>query len=56
MRLKIKNVVSCETINVVQCIYGSNPSCNIIQYIGEKGRRLQDRFREHIGYVKNVNQ
>ena len=29
--------------------------CYNIQYIGETGRRLADRFREHIGYVKSAN-
>ena len=54
--VKIENVVSCETINVVYCISYSKPSCNNIQYIGETGRRLGDRFREHIRYVESENQ
>ena len=40
---------------MVYCISCNKPSCHNIQYIGETGTRLADRFREHIGYVKSAN-
>ena len=53
--VKIKNFIeSCESYNVVYYISCNKPSCYNIQYIGETGRRLADRFREHIGYVKST--
>ena len=33
----------------------TNLCCHNIQYIGETGRRLAHRVREHIGNVKSAN-
>lgn len=54
--LKISRSVTCSTSNVVYCISCNKPGCQNIQYIGETGRRLDERFREHVGYVRNDNQ
>ena len=41
---------SCVSENIVYCIFCSK--CNIY-YVGETGRRLGDRFREHLSDIKN---
>ena len=43
---------TCETKSLVYCITCSR--CKL-QYIGETGRRLKDRIREHIGYTRDLN-
>ena len=47
---EIKQEVNCLTRNVVYCI--TCKKCNM-QYVGETERVAKERFREHIGYVKN---
>jgi len=42
--------LTCTTTNVIYCI--SCKQC-CAQYVGQTGRRLKDRFAEHIRYVKN---
>ena len=42
--------VNCQTKNVIYII--GCQKCNE-QYIGETSRTLQERFSEHLGYVKN---
>ena len=54
--LKINTPVTCSTSNVVYCISCNKSGCYNIQYIGETGRRLDERFREHAGYVRTCNQ
>ena len=46
----INHPVNCQTKNMVYCI-----SCDRCpeQYIGESERTLQERFSEHLGYVRN---
>ena len=41
----ISRSFSCVSENIVYCIFCSK--CNIY-YVGETGRRLGDRFREHL--------
>ena len=53
--VKIKTLESCESYDVVYCISCNKPSYHNMQYIGETGRRLADRFRERICYVKSAN-
>ena len=49
-RIEINQAVNCQTKNVIYCL--SCKKCKK-QYVGETDRKLQDRFSEHIGYVKN---
>ena len=48
--VKITDRFYCTCTNVIYCI-----TCNLCKmlYIGETGRRLGDRFREHLRDVKN---
>ena len=46
----IRRSFSCVSENIVYCIFCSK--CNIY-YVGETGRRLGDRFREHLSDIKN---
>lgn len=49
-RVDIKQSVNCQTKNVFYLLGCKKcPS----QYIGETSRTLQERFSEHLGYVKN---
>jgi hypothetical protein len=50
--LNVNKPVTCDSCNIVYCITCTKPQCKLIQYIGETGRRLKDRFSQHIGYVK----
>ena len=45
---KITDHFTCISVNVIYCI-----TCTLCEkiYIGEIGRRLADRFREHLGDV-----
>ena len=44
------HIANCTTSNIIYCITCS--LCNKL-YIGESGRKLGDRFREHLLDVKN---
>ena len=46
----IRRSFTCTSENVVYCIICSK--CGHL-YIGETGRRLGDRFREHLGDIRN---
>lgn len=46
----IRSSFSCTSSGLVYCIICSK--CNML-YIGETGRHLGDRFREHLGMVRN---
>ena len=48
--VKITDRFTCTSANVIYCI--TCTLCNKL-YIGETGRRLGDRFREHLPDVKN---
>ena len=50
---KIVDHFNCTSANVIYCI-----TCNLCHklYIGETGRRLADRFREHLLDVRNNDQ
>ena len=50
----LKDPITCESTNVIYCIFCSKLGCNKIQYIGETERMLKERIREHIGYVNNI--
>ena len=54
-QLEIKSPVDCETENVIYVISCDRQACKFIQYIGETGRRLKDRFAQHIQSVKCEN-
>ena len=44
----IRQSISCTSDNIVYCIF-----CSKCDYIGETGRRLGDRFREHLNDIKH---
>ena len=46
----INTSVNCKSKNIIYCI--TCIKCRM-QYVGESERSLQDRFSEHLGYVKN---
>ena len=46
----IQQSFSCTSDNIVYCIFCSK--CDVL-YIGETGRRLGDRFREHLYDIKH---
>ena len=48
--LEINEEVNCQTKNVIYII--GCQKCNE-QYVGETSRTLQERFVEHLGYVRN---
>ena len=48
--VEIEGEVNCQTKNVIYCI--TCKKCKE-QYVGETERIAKDRFREHIGYVRN---
>ena len=48
--VEINKQVNCQTKNILYCITCERCS---VQYIGETGRSLQDRFSEHKGYAIN---
>ena len=43
---------NCKTRNVVYCI--TCEQCKL-QYIGQTTRSLDERVREHIGYIRNLH-
>ena len=49
---KITDHFTCISVNVIYCI-----TCTLCRkfYIGETGRRLADRFREHLRDVENID-
>ena len=47
---EINAEVNCQTKNIIYLI--GCQKCQE-QYVGETSRSLQDRFSEHLGYVKN---
>ena len=49
-KVEIDRTVNCQTKNLIYCV--GCKKCSQ-QYIGETERTLQDRFSDHIGYVKN---
>ena len=54
--LKIKTLLSFVKVTMWFTIYlATNLVATIYNIFGETGRRLADRFREHIGYVKSTN-
>ena len=49
---EIREEVNCLTRNIIYCI--TCKKCNMqLQYIGETERLAKERFREHLGYVRN---
>ena len=53
--VRIQGNLNCVNENVVYCIQCTKPACKNIQYIGETGRKFNDRFKEHLGYVRSCN-
>lgn len=47
--VRLTRKVDCNSKSVIYCI-----NCKVCsqQYIGQTGRRLKDRVKEHIGYIK----
>ena len=50
--VSLPDSVTCETSNVVYCISCDKPACKFVEYIGETGARLKDRFSQHLGYIR----
>ena len=51
MKPEINGTFNCKTRNVVYCI--TCEKCKL-QYIGQTTRSLDERVREHIGYIRNL--
>ena len=51
-KIKINGTFNCKTRNVVYCI--TCEKCKL-QYIGQTTRSLNERVREHIGYIRNLH-
>ena len=49
---KISSEVSCDTANVIYYLYCDKVSCKSAQYIGETGRKFNERLKEHLGYIR----
>jgi len=54
--VEIKEPVTCETQNVVYIITCNRKECKYIQYIGETGKKLKQRFNQHLAYVRSTNE
>ena len=54
-QVKIKTAVNCETSNLVYIISCDKPACKFIQYVGETGKKLKERFSQHLQNVKSEN-
>ena len=50
-KIEINGTFNCKTRNVVYCITCEH--CKL-QYIGQTTRSLDERVREHIGYIRNL--
>ena len=50
--INLLDPVTCESSNVVYCVSCDKPACKFVEYIGETGARLKDRFSQHLGYVR----
>ena len=51
-KIEINGTFNCKTRNVVYCITCEH--CKL-QYIGQTTRSLDERVREHIGYIRNLH-
>ena len=51
-KIEINGTFNCKTRNVVYCI--TCEKCKL-QYIGQTTRSLDERVREHIGYIRNLH-
>ena len=51
VNVEITEDVNCLSKNIIYCI--TCQKCQM-QYMGETGRQAKDRFKEHIGYVENL--
>ena len=51
--VNLSKPVSCQTENIVYCLSCTKPTCSGIQYIGETGRKFQQRLSEHLGYIRS---
>ena len=54
-QVDIKASVDCETTNLVYVISCDRQACKFVQYIGETGKKLKERFSQHIQNVKSEN-
>lgn len=55
IKVFLSSPVTCESSNVIYCIFCNKQGCDKIMYIGETERQLKVRIREHISYVHNLN-
>lgn len=55
IKVFLNSHITCESSNVIYCIFCNKQGCNQISYIGETERQLKVRIREHIGYIHNLN-
>ena len=53
-KIEINGTFNCKTRNVVYCITVNSEQCKL-QYIGQTTRSLDERVREHIGYIRNLH-
>ena len=55
IKVFLSSPITCESNNVIYCIFCNKQGCDKIMYIGETERQLKVRIREHISYVHNLN-
>ena len=54
-KVEIRTPVTCTTENVVYVITCNKRECKYVQYVGETGKKLKDRFSQHLGHVISTN-
>ena len=54
-QVEIKTAVNCESSNVVYIISCDKSSCKYIQYVGETGKKLKERFSQHLQNIRSEN-
>ena len=55
-RVTISTPVSCSTKNLVYVITCDKKECKHKQYIGETGKQLKERFKQHLDCVRSQNE
>ena len=54
--VEINAPVTCETKNIIYVITCNKKECKNIQYIGESGKKLKQRFAQHLACVRSTNE
>jgi hypothetical protein len=55
-KVPISTPVSCSTKNLVYVITCDRRECKYTQYVGETGKQLKERFKQHLDCVRSQNE